>query len=98
MVSSQVRHPAPHVIMQAVLCLRITIKQLMSCLVLHAARGMTVDKSIQHVYIHAIRKAERFIYLENQCAVTCYCTPSLSKPSSQFLYRCYGSYVMPIAQ
>ena len=29
---------------------------------------MTVDKSVQHAYIHAIRKAERFIYLENQCA------------------------------
>ena len=32
-----------------------------------AARGMTVDKSAQHAYIHAIRKAERFIYIENQC-------------------------------
>ncbi len=30
---------------------------------------MVVDKGAQHAYIHAIRKAERFIYLENQCAL-----------------------------
>ena len=32
-----------------------------------AARSLTVDKSVQHAYIHAIRRAQHFIYLENQC-------------------------------
>ncbi len=29
-------------------------------------RGLTVDKSIQWAYIHAIRNARHFLYIENQ--------------------------------
>jgi hypothetical protein len=31
-----------------------------------ADRGLTVDKSIQWAYIHAIRNARHFLYIENQ--------------------------------
>ena len=33
---------------------------------LRADRGLTVDKSIQWAYIHAIRNARHFLYIENQ--------------------------------
>ena len=35
-------------------------------LTLYADRGLTVDKSIQWAYIHAIRNARHFLYIENQ--------------------------------
>lgn len=33
---------------------------------LQTERGCTVDRSIQHAYIHAIRNSQRFLYIENQ--------------------------------
>mmetsp|Transcript_9813 Transcript_9813/g.29512 ORF Transcript_9813/g.29512 Transcript_9813/m.29512 type:complete len:978 (-) Transcript_9813:2047-4980(-) len=33
---------------------------------LRTDRGRTVDKSIQHAYVHAIRNSRRFLYIENQ--------------------------------
>ena len=38
----------------------------MTAAVLAAAKGMVVDYSIQEAYIAAIRRAERFLYIENQ--------------------------------
>lgn len=32
--------------------------------------GIVVDTSIHHAYVHAIRRARRFVYIENQCALT----------------------------
>ena len=58
---------------------------LLNILISHAARGMIVDKGAQHAYIHAIRKAERFIYLENQCAAAlCFMLASWSCGRSPF--------------
>ncbi len=33
---------------------------------LRTDRGLTVDKSIQNAYIHAIRNSRNFLYIENQ--------------------------------
>lgn len=33
---------------------------------LQTERGCTIDRSIQHAYIHAIRNSKRFLYIENQ--------------------------------
>ena len=47
-----------------------------------------MDKGPQHAYIHAIRKAERFIYLENQCAAPSSqaAVPIIAIPACEWLW------------
>jgi len=42
---------------------------------LSIGKGKLVDSSVQIAYITAIRRAQRYLYIENQVSASCSCSP-----------------------